>query len=335
MEQPWFIPQTENHFLALEKPIVFFDLETTGTSTTTDRIVELCAIRLNPDGSREELHHLINPTIPIPPGATSVHGIIDDMVANKPTFEQLADELAVFFQGADLGGYNIRKFDVPLLMEEFHRFRIYPIQFSEVKIVDAMGIYHSREKRDLSAAVRFYLQREHDSAHSAKADVLATIDIRYEDLEPNTTFLHDYLHSGNNVDINGRFVRDASGEILFNFGKHQGKPARTEPDYLQWMIKGDFAIDTKMVASRVYKNWKWEREISEWLGCHKILQNKAMASALYTSVKFEKDVFPFATARQEGRLTVTYVTEPPSSYTLQHADAEGILLKALEECINE
>jgi len=194
MEQPYYIPQKETTFLHLEKPLIFFDLETTGTHPSTDRIVELCAVKLHPDGTREELYHLINPTIPISPGASAVHGITDEKVANKPTFGDLVNELAALFEGCDLGGYNIKKFDVPLLMEEFHRHKKYPISYSEVKLVDAMGIYHSKEKRDLSAAVKFYCDREHGEAHSAKADVLATIDIlkhqllRYEDLEPNTSF---------------------------------------------------------------------------------------------------------------------------------------------------
>src|SRR5688572_4241575 len=162
MEHSYYIPYTskvEDPFLVLQKPIVFFDLETTGTSTATDRIVEICAIRLHPDGSRKELHHLLNPTIPISAGATAVHGITDEMVAGKPTFGDLLDELYPFFYGADLAGYNIKRFDVPMLMEEFHRYKKYPINVNEVKLVDAMGIYHSKEKRDLSAAVRFYCGR--------------------------------------------------------------------------------------------------------------------------------------------------------------------------------
>src|SRR5688500_4267950 len=139
MEHTYYIPQTESKFLQLEKPIVFFDLETTGTSTTKDRIVELCAIRVNTDGTQDEVHHLINPTIPIAPAATEVHGITDEMVADKPTFGELAEELAAFFNGCDLGGYNIRRFDVPMLMEEFHRFSKYPIPSREVKPVDEIG----------------------------------------------------------------------------------------------------------------------------------------------------------------------------------------------------
>lgn len=334
MENSYYIPKKDETFLELQKPIVFFDLETTGTSTTNDRIVELCAIRINSDGSREELNHLVNPTIPIAPGATAVHGITDEMVQDKPTFGDLIDELAAFFESCDLGGYNIKRFDVPMLMEEFHRHKRYPINFNEVKLVDAMGIYHSKEKRDLSAAVKFYCKREHEGAHSAKADVLATIDIlkhqllKYDDLEPNTSFLHDYLSSGNNVDLAGKFVRDEHGNIVFNFGEHKGMEACTEPGYLQWMLKKDFAIDTKMVAKRIYMHCKWEEEIKTWLNDNKILENTATTSALYTTVKFEKGVFPFA-YKKEQNVTISYLIEPMSSYIFNHPDAVKVLLNYL------
>lgn len=258
MEQPYYMPRAETSFLRLQRPIVFFDLETTGTDTATDRVVELCAVRVNPDGSREERHHLFHPTIPIPQEAIDVHGFTDAMVAGQPTFAERAGELALFFEGCDLGGFNIRRFDVPLLMAEFDRCGWYPIQPSEVKIVDTMAIYHRREKRDLSAAVRFYLQREHEGAHSALADVEATIEVlkqqllRYADLEPDTDFLHDYTRNGDTVDFSGKFVRDEKGVIVFNFGKHKGREAALEPDYLEWMMGGDFPFDTKLVARHIH-----------------------------------------------------------------------------------
>jgi DNA polymerase III subunit epsilon len=336
MEHTYYIPQTESKFLQLAKPIVFFDLETTGTSTTKDRIIEICAIKVNTDGKQEEIYHLINPTIPISPGATAVHGITDEMVADKPTFGDLAEQLAAYFEGCDLGGYNIKRFDVPMLMEEFHRFKKYPIHYSEVKLVDVMAIYHRKEKRDLSAAVKFYCDREHEEAHSAKADVLATIDIlkrqllKYGDLEPNTSFLHDYLDSGNTVDISGKFVRNENGDIVFSFGKHQGKLACSEPDYLRWMLNGEFPVDTKMVANRIYKNCIWENEINDWLHQNKLMQEAAVASALYTAIKYEKDIHPFTITRQDNKVTITYGTESPSSYTLVHPDAVATILKTLD-----
>lgn len=336
MENSYYIPRKEETFLKLDKPIAFFDLESTGTSTTQDRIVEICAIKVHQDGSQEELYHLINPTIPIAPGATAIHGITDEMVADKPTFGELADELAAFFEGCDLGGYNIKRFDVPMLMEEFYRHGK-TIDFSSIKLVDAMGIYHSKEKRDLSAAVRFYCQKEHEGAHSARADVLATIDIlkhqllKYEDLEPNTSFLHDYLSSGNNVDIAGKFIRDEAGNIIFNFGKHQGKEACTQLDYLQWIIGGDFAADTKMVARRIYDNCLLEDEIRKWLNDNKARFTDAAVTTLYTAVKFEKDVFPFSLKQVGEKLTVTYLTEPPVSLALESNDARQALLNILDK----
>jgi DNA polymerase-3 subunit epsilon len=338
MEQSFYIPP-QTKFLKLEKPIVFFDLETTGTSTSADRIVELFAVRIGVDGNEQQIHHLINPTIPIPEDATAIHGITNEIVQDKPTFTDLFEHLCAFFSDCDLGGYNIKRFDVPILMQEFHRNKRYPINFNEVKLVDSMAIYHQKEKRDLSAAVKFYCEREHEKAHSAKADVLATIDIlkrqllMYDDLEPNTSFLHDFTNTGNNVDFNGKFIRDEHGEIIFNFGQHKGKAACKEPDYLKWMLSGDFTIDTKMVANRIYKNCIWEKEINQWLNHNKVLNNLEIASALYTTMKFGEDVFPFHCLDHNGKTTVTFLNEPPSSYVLEHADAKNILLNVLDRYI--
>ncbi|MBD0287329.1 MAG: 3'-5' exonuclease [Flavisolibacter sp.] len=341
MAQSYYIPVAGPAFLKLQKPLVFFDLETTGTDIATDRIVEIYAIKLHTDGSREEIYHLLNPAIPIAPGATAKHGFTNELVADKPRFADVADTLVAFFSGCDLAGYNIKKFDVPVLMEEFHRCRKYPIQLSEVKLIDVLSIYHSKEKRDLAAAVRFYCEREHEQAHSARADVLATIDIlkqqllRYEDLEPNTSFLHDYTSTGNRVDFHGKFIRNGEGKIVFHFGKHKGKEACSEPAYLEWMLEQDFPIDTKMVAKRIFKNSIWEKEIKAWLEANKVLSYKPIASALYAAVKFEKAIFPFTTTSQEHQLTITYLTEPPSSYTLVHRDAVEILLNMLDNYLSQ
>jgi DNA polymerase III subunit epsilon len=340
MNPSYFIPKTEEKFLDLKRPIVFFDLETTGTNTSKDRIVELFAIRLETDGTQHELYHLINPTTPISLGAMEVHGITDEMVVDKPTFAELGEELATFFQNADLGGYNIRRFDVPMLMEEFHRVKRYPINFNEVKLVDAMGIYHSKERRDLSAAVKFYLGREHEQAHSARADVQATIDIlkhqllKYDDLKPDTSFLHDYLNSGKNVDFGGKFARNDEGNIIFSFGKHKGKQACTQPEYLKWMFEeGDFPVDAKMVAKKIYMECKWEQEINEWLSANRIMQQVELASALYTTVKYEKDVFPFALKSQQGRQVLQYLNEPPSSLVFTHVEKARLLLSILDQLL--
>ncbi|GAB4093737.1 exonuclease domain-containing protein [Flaviaesturariibacter terrae] len=334
-QQPYFLPKPSGKFLELERPLVFFDLETTGTSVASDRIVEICAIKLLPDGSQVELYELLNPTIPIPAGASAVHNITDDMVADKPSFAEKAAELADFFCNCDLGGYNIKRFDVPMLMEEFARLGKYPIKVSDTHMVDVMALYHQREKRDLAAAVRFYCDRDHDKAHSAKADVLATIDVlkqqllRYEDLQPNTSFLHNLLDDGT-VDLSRRFIRDASGDIVFNFGKHKGKRAESEPDYLEWMMKGDFSADTKIAIKRIQMNIVWKRQLSEWLAANRLTENSAVASALYATLKFGQDIFPFSTYSEKGRLTINYLNEPPASFTFVHKDAQLLLLQLLD-----
>lgn len=260
MEPSFFIPSREETFMSLSRPLIFFDLETTGINALTDRIVEIYAVKHLPNGSQEELHHLLNPTIPISPGASATHGYTDGMVADKPTFADVVEELVLFFKDADLAGYNIKKYDVPMLLEEFGRCKKYPINYNEVKLVDAMSIFHQKEKRDLSAAVKFYLEADHSEAHSAKADVLATIGILkkqllvYDDLQPNTSFLHDCIDAGNTVDLHWRwFIRDEKGTIVLNFGKHKGVEACTQPEYLKWMIaEGDFPVSTKMVAKKIY-----------------------------------------------------------------------------------
>jgi DNA polymerase III subunit epsilon len=340
MEQPYFLPKPAEKFLELERPLVFFDLETTGTNVATDRIIELCAIKLNPDGSQEEIHQLINPTIPIPAGATAVHNITDEMVAGKPTFAEQADRFADFFCNCDLGGYNIKRFDVPMLMEEFARLGKYPVKVSETKMVDVMGIYHQREKRDLASAVRFYCDRDHNDAHSAKSDVLATIEVlkqqllKYEDLQPNASFLHDVLDDGT-VDLSRRFVRDSNGNIIFNFGKHKGKLAESETDYLDWMMKGDFSADTKIAIKRIQMNIVWKRDIIQWMATNRITENEAIASALYATLKFGQDIFPFSTYTEKGRLTINYLSEPPATYTFVHKDAQALMLQQLDELLNK
>ena len=338
----YYIPTETERFLKLDRPIVFFDLETTGRDTAKDRIVEICAIKMHQDGTEEERKFLVNPTIPIPAGASAVHGYTDEMVADQPTFAQLADELARFFTGCDLGGYNLKSYDIPLLMKEFERVGKYPINFNEIKIVDVMRIYHHKEKRDLAAAVKFYCEKEHEGAHSAQADVRATIDIlkhqllRYNDLQPNISFLHDYLSANDYVDGSKKFKRDENGEILINFGKHYAEKACTQPEYLKWMFEqGDFMPDTKMVAKKIYMSCIWEKDMKAWLQQHKILDNQALAATLYTVVKFEKTVFPFDIKREEGKWLLTYLLEPPVLYTFHHKDAVLIFLQLLERFLSK
>ena len=234
--------------LELERDLVFFDLETTGVSIQEHRIIELYAVRLSPDGSRRDLHHYINPGMPIPEEATAIHGITDELVADKPSFAELSDELATFFADADLGGFNVRRFDVPMLMEEFHRCKKYPILLKHVRVIDPYVIFMKKESRNLSAAVRFYCEEEHEEAHAAQADVEATMKVfsmqleRYEDLGQTVEALEAFVADGFKGFIRGQ-TPSANGfcQACFNgcaalFGRgfiainHDDMNARTRGD---------------------------------------------------------------------------------------------------------
>lgn len=251
--------------LKLTRPIAFFDLETTGVNIGTDRIVELSILKIFPDGKRETKTMRVNPTIPIPASSSEIHGIRDEDVADAPTFEDIAPNLYIFLHDCDLGGYNSNKFDVPLLAEEFHRVG-YDFDITEKKLVDVQNIFHKMEQRTLAAAYQFYCGKSLENAHSAEADTTATFEIllaqldRYDELKSDVDFLHTFSKRGNNVDLAGRFVSNDKGEVLINFGKHKGKTVESvleqEPSYYSWMMRGDFAQDTK----KVLKNIKYKLE---------------------------------------------------------------------------
>jgi len=245
--------------LILERPLVFFDLETTGTDPATDRIVEISVLRVGPDGGRESRTRRLSPERPIPAEATEVHGIGDDDVRDEPTFRQLARGLLEFLGGADLAGFNVLRFDVPLLEREFRDCGL-DLGLDGRRVIDAMTIFHRMERRDLSAAVKFYLGRSHEGAHAAEADVAASADVleaqleRYPDLPTSVAELDAWIRGGQaaGVDRSGKFVwRD--GEPVLAFGKHQGKPLRRvaleDPGYLEWIAKSDFPPDAKQVAA--------------------------------------------------------------------------------------
>jgi DNA polymerase-3 subunit epsilon len=242
--------------LVLHKPLAILDLETTGIDPQTDRIVEIGILKVLPDLRQKQRNHRVNPGIPIPAEATAIHGITDADVANEPRFEHLASDLRSFLDGCDLCGFNLKRFDLRVLDLEFNR-ASQPLSLEGRAILDPMEIFHARERRDLAAAVRFYLRREHDHAHSASADVLATAEVldamigRYTDLPRTVSGLHQHFKSPNAVDSSGRFVR-INGEIRFAFGKYRGEPldavARRKPDYLEWMLTQDFFDDTKAVV---------------------------------------------------------------------------------------
>ena len=245
--------------LRLDRPLVVFDLETTGTDPATDRIVEVSGLRIDPDGGRQVKTRRLNPERPIPPGATAVHGITDADVRDAPTFRQIARSLLDWIDGADLAGFNILRFDVPLLDREFRDCGL-DLALSTRRVLDAMVVFHRTEPRDLGAAVRFYLAREHESAHAAEADVAAAADVldaqleRYADLPRSVAELHAWVRGGrpDGVDSRGKFVwRD--GEAVFAFGKHQGASLRQVAaearDYLEWILGTDFPEDAKSLVA--------------------------------------------------------------------------------------
>ena len=247
--------------LQLTKPIVFFDLESTGLNTATDRIIEISMLKVMVDGKEEEMTFRVNPTVPIPEESSKIHGIYDKDVADKPTFKDVARQVLAFMKGCDLGGYNSNRYDVPLLAEEFERVGI-EFDFKKLNLVDAQVIFFRQEPRTLAGAYKFYCQKELINAHSAQADVRATWEIlkaqidRYDDLGNNIDSLAEFSNSNNFADLAGRLVFDNDGRILFNFGKHKGKLVEEvflkESSYYNWMMQGDFPAYTKRLITRIY-----------------------------------------------------------------------------------
>lgn len=246
--------------LNVKRPLIFFDLETTGTEVTRDRIVELSLIKIYPDGREEEKSRRINPECKIPAAATAVHHITDEDVKDAPTFRQIAMDLLRIFDGCDIAGFNSNKFDVPLLMEEFKRAGLH-FDVSGRDFIDVQTIFHKMEKRTLAAAYKFYCGEELTDAHSAIADTRATYEVlkkqleRYEDLENDISFLANFSRQGNNIDLAGRFSRNEQGVAVFNFGKFKGRPVKevleAEPGYYNWMMQGDFPQNTKDILTQI------------------------------------------------------------------------------------
>jgi DNA polymerase III subunit epsilon len=252
--------------LNLKIPLCFFDLETTGINITQDRIIEIAVIKVLPSGEVIRKSNLVNPTIPISPESIAIHGITNEAVSDKPAFKEIAKDYVKFFEGSDLAGFNILKFDVPMLVEEFLRAGV-EFDYSRKKLIDAQKIFHMMEKRTLSAAFKFYCGKEMSNAHSAEADTQATMDVlfaqieRYENQEvtdglgnkvgmiKNDMEELNRLTATEMVDLAGRMVKNEKGEPVFNFGKHKNKPVMTvfkeEPSYYDWMMNGDFPLDTK------------------------------------------------------------------------------------------
>ena len=253
--------------LKLDRPIVFFDLETTGIDVAKDHIVELCYIKLFPDGSEQSRVMRLRPTnslgdtVPIPPQTTRIHGITDDDVKDCPTFGEVADELEQVFADADIAGYNSNNFDIPMLVEEFLRIGK-NIDMSDKRCIDACTIYKKMEPRTLSAAYKFYVGSELEHAHSALADTRATVDVlmsqldKYSDqLKDDVESLAQFSKTNRNIDFAGRIVADAEGEATFNFGKYRGmrvkEVLRKDPGYYSWMMQSDFPLNTKQVLKKL------------------------------------------------------------------------------------
>lgn len=248
--------------LILERPLAVFDLETTGTHIGRDRIVQVGVVRLMPDGTRNEWQSLINPGMPIPAEATAVHGITNADVADAPTLEELAPQILAQFDGCDLSGFNVLRFDLPFLSEELHRVGV-AWDTSGLRVVDPLRIYHHFERRDLSAATRFYLGREHDGAHDALADVRATLDVllaqvaRYEELPHTVDALGEFCGDRQrSPDPAGKLRFDDHGVVCLGFGKYKGwsigNIGQHDPGYLQWlMTKAELPASTLSVMRNI------------------------------------------------------------------------------------
>jgi DNA polymerase-3 subunit epsilon len=246
--------------LKLKRPIVFIDLETTGINVSSDRIVEISALKISPDGKEQWMTTLVNPEMPIPQKVTAIHGITDSDVADAPPFREIAKNLAGFLEGCDLAGYTAMKFVIPLLAEEFLRTNV-DFNFTKRKYVDVQVIFHKKEQRTLEAAYRFYCNKELRNAHSANADTAATYEVlkaqldTYNDLENDIEKLAEYSSFNNNVDFAGRIIIDENGIEIFNFGKHKGRAVedvfREEPSYYAWMMNGDFPLYTKKILTEI------------------------------------------------------------------------------------
>ena len=252
---------TQNPFmLNISRPIAFIDLETTGVNLSSDRIIEIAIIKILPDNSRVVKRRLINPEMIIPESSTNIHGITNDMVKDAPTFKQVGNEIKQFLENCDLGGYNSNRFDIPLLMEEFLRAGM-EVDLSDRKMIDVQHVFYSMEPRTLSAAYKFYCGQELVNAHSAEADISATIDVlyaqvaRYEKLGNSVESILSVIGEDKIVDYARRFSFDDKGVEVFNFGKYKGRSVaevlKNEPHYYDWMMKGDFPLHTKQKLTEI------------------------------------------------------------------------------------
>lgn len=267
--------------LKLKNPLAFFDLETTGTNVSKDRIIEIHIIKMMPNGEVEEKNMRVHPQMPIPAESSMIHGIYDEDVKDLPPFKAVAKVLHKFLEGCDLSGFNIIRFDVPMLVEEFLRENI-DFDISTRRLLDSQKIFHLMEKRTLSAAYEFYCKKTLTDAHSAEADTRASMEVLFAQVEKykgqpvldtqgkqvgtvkeDVDSLHD-ISSTKMVDLAGRFIFNDNDIEVFNFGKFKGRPVldvlQAEPAYYDWMMKGDFPLDTKRKLTEIrLRSFKYKR----------------------------------------------------------------------------
>ena len=246
--------------LKLYKPLCTFDLETTGTNISKDRIVEICILKVNPDASRETKTWIVNPEMLIPKESSAIHGITDEKVKDAPTFREIAPKIQEMISGCDLAGFNSNRFDVPLLAEEFLRVGL-DFDLSKIKLVDAQTIFHKMEQRNLTAAYKFYCKKELENAHSAEADVLATFEVldaqvaHYEDLPNDIAGLSEFSFHNKFADLAGMIHFDENNQEIFGFGKYKGQNVKEvfqrDLGYYAWIQNADFPLYTKKILTGI------------------------------------------------------------------------------------
>lgn len=281
--------------LSIQRPVAFFDLETTGLDFANDRILEIAILKIEPDGTKAEYVQRFNPGMAIPAESTAIHGISDEDVKDEPAFKEKAKDIVDFIGTADLAGYNSNRFDIPFLLEELMRNGV-ELDMAGRRAVDVQTIFHKMEQRTLAAAYQFYCEKDLENAHSAKADTNATFEVleaqlnRYPDLKNDIDFLEEFTQAGKNkiVDFVGRLAENEKGELMYNFGKHAGKTVKevfkSEPGYHRWMLDNNFPAYTKLIlkketdklidSQRQHKAKKKEQEEKTMASKLEQLQNK-------------------------------------------------------------
>lgn len=257
--------------IKLDKPIVFFDLETTGIQIATDRIVEISVLKVYPNGNKESWTKLVNPEIEIPKEASDIHGITNERVVTEPKFSELAPEVSKIIEGCDLAGFNSNRFDIPLLAEEMLRAKV-NFDMENRRAIDVQVIFHKKEQRNLGAGYEFYCGKTLENAHSAEADTMATFEIleaqiaKYDDVQDNVDFLSEFSSHHKRADFAGFIILDAEGIEIFSFGKYKGRKVvdvfRENPGYYSWIQNADFPLYTKKVLTGIKESMSAKKPIS-------------------------------------------------------------------------